>query len=161
MVGLNSNWGVFFYWWLVFYLYTSFDTFLGVMLVVLLPNEQAANVMGIGVSMIWNIASGFMIPYGQMPAAWQWLYWISPPGWALQGVLATQYYCDGSSCPTMSVFDASTGDTTYKYVWDYTSSTFGLHYDRRWIAVGVLAFCVVATRVLTLLGLRFVCHLKR
>eukprot|EP00948_MAST-09A_sp_MAST-9A-sp1_P001729 g1729.t1 len=39
--------------------------------------------------------SGLLIPVSKISVFWQWLYWISPFHYALEGLVTTQFYCEG------------------------------------------------------------------
>jgi ABC-type multidrug transport system permease subunit len=162
MVGLRNEWGYFFYWWLTFFLFTSFMTFLGVALCICLPNQETSLLIGALLVCTWNMFCGFMIPLDQIPSVWKFLYYFNPLSWALQAVLATQYYCDGTTdCATTQILNTTTGTYYSEEVWQFTQDTFSLHYDRRWIDIVVLLCCMLGVRVVGFLGLRFISHMTR
>ena len=59
------------------------------------------------------------------------------------------------------VLDGATGKQVEKTVCAYVSGYFSLGSEMQWIGFGVFLGIPVFFRVMIMLGLQFVCHLKR
>jgi hypothetical protein len=90
MVGLQVSAWKFFYFLLMFFLSVTMYTFLGQMLVIVCPNQLLAQLLAAFLNQMWTIFNGFLVPYPQTPAGWQWMSRISPTTWILYGFGATQ-----------------------------------------------------------------------
>jgi len=161
MLGFQSSATHFFFYYLIFYLYSCFSTYMGQFLIVFLPNIQVCALLGSAIVQIWNLCCGFLIPFPDIPDFWIWLYWVNPMRYALEAMATDQYQCDGgvTNCPTLSV--VSTAGVSTVTVSDYVIDVFGFNYNNRWMCVGVLiAFCAFE-RFMIYWGLRKVRHISR
>lgn len=87
-----------FLWYLFFMYFTVlYFTFYGMMTTAVTPNHNVAAVIAAPFYMLWNLFSGFMIPYKRIPAWWRWYYWLNPVSWSLYGLLISQYGDDDRS----------------------------------------------------------------
>uniref|UniRef100_A0A7C9ECE8 Adenosinetriphosphatase n=1 Tax=Opuntia streptacantha TaxID=393608 RepID=A0A7C9ECE8_OPUST len=79
--------------WYLFFMYFTvlYFTFYGMMTTAVTPNHNVAAVIAAPFYMLWNLFSGFMIPYKRIPAWWRWYYWLNPVSWSLYGLLTSQY----------------------------------------------------------------------
>ena len=69
-VGLNPSAERVGYWFLFYFLYTSFCTYFGIMLSILMPNQETAQVAGTALLSIWNQFCGFLAPSKDIPQVW-------------------------------------------------------------------------------------------
>uniref|UniRef100_A0A2P2LLI8 Uncharacterized protein MANES_16G064000 n=2 Tax=Rhizophora mucronata TaxID=61149 RepID=A0A2P2LLI8_RHIMU len=79
--------------WYIFFMYFTmlYFTFYGMMTTALTPNHNVATIIAAPFYMLWNLFSGFMIPYKRIPIWWRWYYWANPIAWTLYGLLTSQY----------------------------------------------------------------------
>ncbi|CAA3033443.1 ABC transporter G family member 32-like [Olea europaea subsp. europaea] len=79
--------------WYIFFMYFSmlYFTFYGMMTTAVTPNHNVAAIIAAPFYMLWNLFSGFMIPYKRIPIWWRWYYWANPVAWSLYGLVASQY----------------------------------------------------------------------
>ncbi|XP_010533198.1 PREDICTED: ABC transporter G family member 32 [Tarenaya hassleriana] len=81
-----------FLWYLYFMYFTvMYFTFYGMMTTAVTPNHNVASIIAAPFYMLWNLFSGFMIPYKRIPIWWRWYYWANPVAWTLYGLLVSQY----------------------------------------------------------------------
>eukprot|EP00668_Euglena_longa_P010950 GGOE01013286.1.p1 GENE.GGOE01013286.1~~GGOE01013286.1.p1 ORF type:complete len:285 (+),score=106.84 GGOE01013286.1:2-856(+) len=168
MVGLNSDAAVFFSWFLVFWLYVLFYTYLGLFLACVMPTEELATVVAGAVTSLGSLLAGFMLPKDSIPWWWRWLYYINPMTYAVQPILSSQFYCEAAqldsanpgSCPTF-VQQTISGGSQVVPVWTYVRDNFNLNYEDRWMYVGILVLCIFIARFACGLALKFVNHAKR
>ncbi|KAK9715289.1 hypothetical protein RND81_06G154800 [Saponaria officinalis] len=86
-----------FIWYMFFTYFTVlYFTFYGMMTTSITPNHQVASIIAAPFYMLWNLFSGFMIPYHKIPVWWRWYYWLNPVSWSLYGLLTSQYGDDNS-----------------------------------------------------------------
>eukprot|EP00667_Euglena_gracilis_P000307 EG_transcript_307 len=168
MVGMNSNVALFFLWFLIFWIYILFYTYLGFLLGVLLPNAEIATGMVSVFTSITSQMSGFMLPKFSIPWWWRWLYYMNPATYFLQPAFSSQFYCEAAqqnatspgACPTFEMQDAA-GQTSVVAVWVFVRDHWYLSYDDRWMFIGLMVMFMVLTRLLTGVTLMFVNHAKR
>eukprot|EP00997_Jenningsia_sp_PLL12_P006169 NODE_2714_length_876_cov_72.585248_g2239_i0.p2 GENE.NODE_2714_length_876_cov_72.585248_g2239_i0~~NODE_2714_length_876_cov_72.585248_g2239_i0.p2 ORF type:complete len:83 (+),score=12.39 NODE_2714_length_876_cov_72.585248_g2239_i0:348-596(+) len=81
--------------------------------------------------------------------------------YTLQAMLSSQFYCEGSGCPTFETVNVQTAQRVRVSVWKATENNFGLVYKDRWYYILILFCLLVAIRFGTFLGLRYVNHAVR
>lgn len=81
------------FFWFIFFTYFTFlyFTFYGMMTVAFTPNQHIAAVSSTAFLSIWNLFSGFIIPFPRIPAWWRWYSRICPTAWTLYGLVASQF----------------------------------------------------------------------
>jgi len=163
MTGFQVDAPHYWYYFLIFYLYSCVSTFMGQLLIVYLPNIQVCALLGSAIVNMWNLTCGFLIPRPDIPNFWIWLYWANPIRYALEALAIDQYHCDGdiSVCPKITVADTDSLGTTTSTVSDYVIATFGFNYNNRWMCFGVLLAIVIIFRFAIYWGLRKVRHISR
>ncbi|KAH6783734.1 pleiotropic drug resistance 4 [Perilla frutescens var. hirtella] len=79
--------------WYIFFMYFTllYFTFFGMMTISITPNHNVAAILAAPFYMMWNLFSGFMVPYMRIPIWWRWYYWANPIAWSLYGLLTSQY----------------------------------------------------------------------
>jgi len=161
MTGFQADAAHFWFYFLIYYLYSCMATFLGQLLIVFLPNIQVCALLGSALVNIWNLTCGFLIPKPDIPNFWIWLYWANPIRYALEALAIDQYYCGGTVATCPQIIVASSMGTQTTTVSDYVVATFGFNYDNRWMCFGVLLAIVLIFRFAIYWGLRKVRHITR
>ncbi|XP_042036050.1 ABC transporter G family member 32-like isoform X2 [Salvia splendens] len=89
----SFEWNMWKFLWYIFFMYFTllYFTFFGMMTISITPNQNAAAIVAAPFYMMWNLFSGFMVPYMRIPIWWRWYYWANPIGWSLYGLLTSQY----------------------------------------------------------------------
>ncbi|RAL41316.1 hypothetical protein DM860_010110 [Cuscuta australis] len=91
MIGFEWTVRKFLWYLLIMFLTFLYATFLGMMSVAMTPNLQIASILATGSFGIWNLFSGFLIPRPMAPVWWRWYFRLSPVGWTLYGLVASQF----------------------------------------------------------------------
>jgi hypothetical protein len=91
MVGLDPTAASFFLYLLLLICYTTGLKMMFSILAQILPKK--ANVQGIGTFLVLlcTLFGGFIVFPNTIPGFYQWLYWINPMAWALQGLLSIEF----------------------------------------------------------------------
>jgi len=160
MVGLKPGADAFFFYWLVSLIFTTVMTLWGQFIGVIFPSVMSAQAIGSLFVSLWNTFSGFMVPKDQIPRFWIWLYYISPFRYGLNAICASQFYCEGNNCPTVSAIEGDKRVDGIK-LWTFVQDTYNFDYTQRWLDVGVLCAFLVAFRIGAYLGLKYVKHIDR
>lgn len=89
----SFEWNVWKFLWYIFFMYFTllYFTFFGMMTISITPNHNVAAIVAAPFYMLWNLFSGFMVPYMRIPVWWRWYYWANPIAWSLYGLLTSQY----------------------------------------------------------------------
>ncbi|KAL8154455.1 hypothetical protein V2J09_012215 [Rumex salicifolius] len=130
-------------------------TLYGMMLVALTPGEQIAAIFMSFFVSLWNLFSGFLIPFPvciypiyllsskfakhisivmqcklhQIPIWWRWYYWASPVAWTIYGIVTSQL---GDKDSNLVVPGVDRNVTVKEFLEDY----FGFHHDFLPVVVG-------------------------
>lgn len=155
MVGFQASAWKFFYFLLMFFLSVTLYTFLGQCLVIACPNQLLAQLLAAFLNQMWTIFNGFLVPYPQTPAGWQWMSRISPTTWILYGFGATQLA--DSDIPLELNGQALPNQTVGSYVQDFWGYDPGFAW---WCILIVFAY-IVFFRTVTVLSLAYVSYNKR
>ncbi|KAF0720516.1 Aste57867_235 [Aphanomyces stellatus] len=161
MLHLAADAVAFGWFYLYFCLHTLFATYLGQLLVAVLPDLRTAIVATGGVNSLFSLFAGFFIHKNSIPDAWIWMYWISPLHYAVEGMLATQFLANHTP-----IFVGSQGavlspvNTT---IAEFTLSQFGggLSLDNKLTDVGVLIGIVVIVVTGCFFGQQFISFVTR
>ena len=120
----------------------------GHMLAAALPNVVAATqVQGLFFTLSFLFAGVFIAPTN-LPAGWKWIYTINPYPKALNEMVLGQ---------TVNNYNIVQGATVH----DLVASTLQAGYNSFGENVGWLILEIVVFRILALLALRFISHIKR
>lgn len=127
-----------FVWYLFFMYFTMmYFTFYGMMTTAVTPNHNVAAIIAAPIYMLWNLFSGFMIPYKRIPIWWRWYYWANPVAWSLYGLLVSQY---GDDAQLLKLADGYTLVPINQLLED----VFGYRHDLVGVAgIMVFGFCVL------------------
>ncbi|XP_062091838.1 pleiotropic drug resistance protein 2-like isoform X4 [Humulus lupulus] len=120
---IGFPWQFFKFLWFYYFIFMSFIIFTlyGMMIVALTPNHQIAAIAMSFFLCFWNLFSGFLIPWKQIPIWWRWYYWASPVAWTIYGLITSQIG-DVTDLVTITQGDSIT-------VKAYLKSSFGFEYD--------------------------------
>lgn len=152
MVGFQPVAWKFFYFLLMFFLSVTMYTFLGQCLVIICPNQLLAQLLAAFLNQMWTIFNGFLVPYPQTPAGWQWMSRISPTTWILYGLAGTQLA--DSNVP----LDQPGAPTT---IGEYVQSFWGYDPGFSWWCILILFAYIVFFRVVAVMALTYVSFNKR
>jgi ABC-type multidrug transport system ATPase subunit len=145
--------------------------YLGQLLVYATPNDAVAATLGALLSSIFILFAGFNPPAGSIPTGYQWIHYASPPTYSIATMAALMLancpddYQSGDGgntplgCMQLSDVPPSIGDNVT--VQQYVEGTFDMRSSdvaRNLLVLGVL---IVAFRLLALVSLRYINHLKR
>ncbi|KAL8130556.1 LOW QUALITY PROTEIN: hypothetical protein V2J09_019711 [Rumex salicifolius] len=129
MIGYHvSAYKIFWYCYAMFCTLMYFN-FLGMMLVSLTPNFQAASIIASTFYSMFNLFAGFLITKPRIPGWWIWLYYLCPTSWTLFGMLSSQY---GDVETRIDVFGQS------KTVSGFLNDYFGFDRDQLGLVAAVL-----------------------
>jgi len=160
LVGFEAVAGKFFLYYVYFFLYVTYATFLGQFLAAVLPNAQTASLVASALTSVYVLFTGFLIQPHLIPDGWLFLYYVNPMHYALEGIVVTQYR--GMDDP-VTVFDESSGSTLTTTVEQFALSYFGgkYEYSNRYLDFGILLAFIICIRFSTMLAFKFVRHTKR
>jgi ABC-type multidrug transport system ATPase subunit/ABC-type multidrug transport system permease subunit len=159
-----TGFSTFIYYWLMVSLNALLFVYLGQLLVFALPSMAVASTAGALLSSIFMLFAGFNPPANNIPTGYKWIYYLSPPTYSIAALVALIFAdCpDGStgglSCKTLKNSPPTVGNITLK---QYVEGAFNMKYDLIPRNVLVLCALIVAFRLLALLSLRYISHLKR
>jgi len=108
------------------------------------------------------LLGGLFLREPQIPRGWKWAHIIDPITYALDALVAPQFYCSpdgGNTCPTVLSIPGNPASAVDRYA--YVADSFGLSYGNRWKDVGYLCAFVGVFQVLHFLSVNFVSHIKR
>uniref|UniRef100_H3GK60 ABC transporter domain-containing protein n=1 Tax=Phytophthora ramorum TaxID=164328 RepID=H3GK60_PHYRM len=151
-------------YWLVVSLNALLFVYLGQLLVFALPSVAVASIAGALLSSIFMLFSGFNPPANNIPTGYKWIYYISPPTYSIATLVALVYAdCpDGTTenlgCQVLKNAPPTIGHITLK---QYVELAFNMKSDDTSRNVLVLCILIVVFRLLALLSLRYISHLKR
>ncbi|CAH0493288.1 unnamed protein product [Peronospora farinosa] len=156
LVGWSDNAGDFFFFMLVFYLYTSACTFIGQWMSALMPNEKVANVAVGAISCLLNLFSGFLLPRTAMKAGYKWFQYLMPSSYSLSALVGVQFG------EVQDIIEVTTGGVTTemtvaKYVEDIYDFRPGSKYN---FMIGLIMIWLVV-QLAIYLTFKYVNHLKR
>jgi len=156
----------FFYYALFFFLNLAVMTFFGHFAVIFTPNQETAQIVASIFVSISNLFSGFLIKKGAMPIFWQFLYYVCPMHYALEGLIMSQFGDDDTQVAAIQggVWDQSlraAGCATpickgsvSSYLTFFTDGDFKTS-NINWNIL-ILFAMIAALRCSTILGLYFV-----
>ncbi|KAJ7535346.1 hypothetical protein O6H91_12G029400 [Diphasiastrum complanatum] len=129
---MNFEWTVAKFGWYLFIMFISFlyYTYYGMMAVSISPNYQIAAIMASAFYALFNLFSGFLIPWPKIPKWWIWYYWICPVAWTVYGLITSQY---GDLTTPLQLSDGSV-----KPIKQFLEDYFGYHHDFLGVVAAVL-----------------------
>ncbi|KAI9981281.1 hypothetical protein PInf_008934 [Phytophthora infestans] len=151
-------------YWLVVSLNALLFVYFGQLLVFALPSVAVASIAGALLSSIFMLFSGFNPPANNISLGYKWIYYISPPTYSIATLVAMVFAdCpDGTSsnlgCQVLKNAPPTIGNITLK---QYVELAFNMKSDHITRNVLILGVLIVVFRLLALLSLRYISHLKR
>jgi ABC-type multidrug transport system permease subunit len=161
MVGLSNNLLNFFTYFLALLCNSLCYLFMGQLISVASPNKMIATITQNVFLALFFLFGGALITAPNIPVGWKWLHNIDPLQFVLRAVIMPQYDCSPQpSCsPTIAVqLGFSVNDIPKA---EFLSAYLGMTFGEQWTAIGYLVLCGCVLRALTILSLRYICHVKR
>ncbi|KAI4344068.1 hypothetical protein L6164_011342 [Bauhinia variegata] len=110
----------------------------GMMVLAVSPNQESAAILNGVFYTAWNLFAGFVIPRERVASWLRWYQWLSPTGWSIYGMAASQYADDQTRLDS--------GETVQEFMRDY----FGFRHDFLWIvALALIGFNLLFVSVYT------------
>lgn len=153
-------------YWLIVSLNLLVQVYFGQLMIYLLPSIEAASIVGALINSVLMIFAGFNPPTSQIPSAYRWVHSISPPCYCIS-VLAALLF---ANCPEGANSEENwgcriLGDAPPQYAGmtlkEYVESHYEMKHDDILSNTLILVLLMVCLRILALLSLRYVSHLKR
>lgn len=158
--GFSTDAGVFFHYIFIHFLSTLTLIYLGMFFSAAFPDVETAQIFGSVFITMFFLFGGVFISKPEIPDGWIWFYYINPVAYATNVMASLQFYCEGDDCPTIEVVDPDQGVIT-RDRYEFVHEEYGFDYDRRWEFTGYLAIMMVIIRVLGVLSLGYINHMKR
>jgi len=170
MVGLATDGSLFFKFYLVVFMQALVYSFLSQLWMALCPSQIASNVINGLFMSLFFMFGGLFIKASAIPSGWKWFYYIDPVPKSFIAAVLPQVYCvpttadidttstsplTDTSCPSVEV------NGQYQYAYPYVSSLIEGSVNDYWKEIGWLILTLLVIRILNLLALRFISHLKR
>ncbi|KAG6586998.1 ABC transporter G family member 31 [Phytophthora cinnamomi] len=159
-----TGFSTFIQYWLVVSLNALLFVYLGQLLVYALPSVAVATIAGALLSSIFMLFCGFNPPASNIPIGYKWIYYISPPTYSISTLVAMVFAnCPNASssnlgCRVLKNAPPTIGNITLK---QYIELAFNMKHDHISRNVLILGILIVVFRLLALLSLRYINHLKR
>lgn len=160
IVGLNSG-AAFVWFWVYVFLFFAMCTYVGQFLATALPNEQVAILAASGFVSMISIFSGFFISPDDIPDFWQFMYFMTPSHYVLEGIIATQWHGDTTQITMETVLGPDGGELTTDAQTAIELIYPSFDYDSRWVNLAVLLVFTCLARYGSYWALKSVNHLKR
>jgi hypothetical protein len=146
---------------LTFLLSLAFYVYMGMFFVMATATPMLAQLLAAGINSLLVYFNGFLVPYPQMPAGWQWANRVSPTTWMLYGLGGSQlgdrddvwvaYSCSpvANPCEPDSTCCLQAGSTnqTAQRMPQFIESYFGYEFDFVWWCLVIVACFVLLFRV--------------
>ncbi|KAJ8523405.1 hypothetical protein ON010_g17574 [Phytophthora cinnamomi] len=146
-------------YWLVVSLNALLFVYIGQLLVYALPTVAVASTLGALLNSIFMLFAGFNPPAYNIPTGYKWIYYISPPTYTI-ATLVAMVFADSNGFGGEVIRNAppTVGTITLK---QYVENSFNMKHDEISRNVLILCMLIVAFRLLALLSLCYINHLKR
>ncbi|OWZ19968.1 ABC transporter [Phytophthora megakarya] len=155
--------GAFFTCWLVLSLHVLHQAYMAELLVFLLPNLEVAEIVGVLVTLISYLFSGFSPPASTLPSGTVWLYDITPMTYSMAAFSTVVFgSCKNEGdigCTQMTGVPPSLHDGIT--VQGYLEDKFLMKHSEIWRNCGILVGFVLLFCAFTLLAMRFINYQKR
>jgi len=153
LMGLRADAAIFFRYFAMQVFFGFCMNAVGHGLAALLPNIVAATqLQGLLLTFVFLFAGVFIGP-NSMPAGWRWIWTINPLAHALGPLILDQTENDYELLQLPDQPDTN--------IHDYSTNSIGMDYGTYAVNFGWLVLITVVVRVLALLSLRYVSHIKR
>jgi len=167
MVGFVSSGTLFFKFYLVVYVQALVYSFLSQLWMALCPSQISSNILNGLFMSLFFMFGGLFIKASKMPSGWKWFYYIDPVPKTFIAAALPQFYglCDymapGNSCPTIAVTDDNGVAQPPVYIYEYVRDLIDGSVTEYWPMIGWLLLTMLVIRILNLLALKFISHIKR
>ena len=104
LIGLNSNFEIYFRFVVIISLLTIFTISFGLSFDIVCQDFAASQVLEIGINLMFLLFSGAFINQADMPVFLRWLTWLSPAFYAFNAIFQDQY---SKGFPDRNVTDAT------------------------------------------------------
>jgi len=164
LVGFANSGTLFFKYYLVLFLQSLIFSFMSHIWLALMPSQISSNIInGLFLSLFFVFGGVFIKP-ANIRTGWKWFYYLDPLAKSLIAGALPQFYCDvsepGNNCPTIQV-NSGNGQVTNPTAYEYIVSQLNGAASTYWPMIGYLLATLVVFKILQLLALRFVSHIKR
>ena len=165
-VGMVHSGTLFFKFWLVTYVQALVYSFLSQLWMALCPSQISSNILNGLFMSLFFMFGGVFIKASKMPTGWKWFYYIDPVPKTFIAASLPQiealcdYQAAGNDCPQVTYTDDD-GQTQTTYVYPYVRDLIEGSYTEYWPMIGWLLLTMLVIRILNLLALRFISHIKR
>jgi hypothetical protein len=165
LVGLANDGSLFWRYYLVVYTMGVCYSFLSQLWMAACSTTISSNVVNGFFMSLFFMFGGVFIQASKIPQGWKWFYYIDPIPKALIAGAMPQFYCntDGlnptsntGGCPTITPPNGNT-----QFVYNYVRDNIEGSNSQYWPMIGWLILTIFVIRILNLLALRFISHLKR
>ncbi|ETL42007.1 hypothetical protein PPTG_09863 [Phytophthora nicotianae INRA-310] len=159
-----TGFGTFVSYWLVVSLNALLFVYFGQLLVFALPSVAVASIAGALLSSIFMLFAGFNPPANNIAIGYKWIYYISPPTYSIATLVAMVFAdcpegtTNNLGCQVLRNAPPTVGSISLK---QYVEHAFDMKSDYIPRNVVILGILIVAFRLLALLSLRYISHLKR
>jgi len=155
MVGMASDGSLFFKFYLAVYVQAITYSFLSQLWMALCPSQISSNIInGLFMSLFFMFGGLFITP-AAIPHGWQWFHKLDPVTYSFLAAMIPQLFCEGPDCQTITVTPGNT-----ETVWNYVSVLFATG-NAYWVNIGWLVLILAVIRVLNLIALKTISHIKR
>jgi len=164
LVGFAHSGTLFFKYYLVLFIQSLVFSFMSHIWLALMPSQISSNIInGLFLSLFF-IFGGVFIKPTNIRTGWKWFYYLDPLAKSLIAGALPQFYCDvdepDNQCPIITVRSGD-GDVTTPYAYEYIVSLLNGAESTYWPMIGYLLATLVVFKILQLLTLRYVSHIKR
>ena len=163
LVGFVNSGTLFFKYYLVLFIQALVFSFMSHIWLALMPSQISSNIVnGLFLSLFFVFGGVFIKP-AKIRTGWKWFYYLDPLAKSLIAGALPQFYCDvddpNNDCPRVA--DKEDGTVTMPYVYEYIVSQLEGANSTYWPMIGYLLLTLLVFKLLQLLALRFVSHIKR
>lgn len=151
MMGLNQEYDVWFFQYLVVLALSMVFGGMGYFFSTIMPSYEVAQAVQSRVSSILMLFGGLFAPVGSMPAGTQWFTFINPITYAFKAIIPVQFACEGSSCSQIYVPTKNMFQNKYTYV----SDTYDVYESKRWNNLGYVCLFLLAFQTLAFVSARY------
>ena len=166
LIGFTNSASSYFMYIFAHYLFCLFFLGIGQLFAALMPNIVVAVQLSGLYFMMSFLFGGVFIHFGDIPTGWQWFYYLNCIPKAVIALVLPQLECHlpnpydvNSGCPVIDVPNGSTTTTMTAHAYGNLSLSAG--YGSYWNYIGWMVLSIVVVRMLIMLTLRYVSHLKR
>jgi len=167
LVGFVSSGTLFFKYYLVLFIQALVFSFMSHIWLALMPSQISSNIInGLFLSLFFVFGGVFIKPTA-IRTGWKWFYYLDPLAKSLIAGALPQFYCDtdapNNTCPKIQVNTVSGGvdNVSHPYTYEYIVSQLNGANSTYWPMIGYLLITLFVFKVLQLLALRYVSHIKR